>query len=221
MGKKIKIEIWSDVVCPFCYLGFRKLEHALKKTGLGGYFETEWQSFQLDPEYPSGQSESTTSYLAQRKGVPESQIRQIYSRLTEQGKIYGIDFHFDTALTFNTRKAHQLIQWSKNYSNSTELEVAFFKAYFTNGANLSIPENLITIAESVGLNGEDARFVLNDQKHDVKIEEDKYAASQLGVRGVPYFLIGGEFPIAGAMPDEVFENTLRMAAANHLQANDQ
>lgn len=218
MSRKIVIEIWSDVVCPYCYIGIKKLEHALKSTGLTGFFEIKWHSFQLDPEFPVGSTENTTTYLAQRKGISGSQIRQIYSQLSEQGKIYGIDFQFDKALTFNTRNAHRIIQWSKLTGKTTQLENAFFKAYFTHGADLSKPDNLVAICESVGFQRQEVLTAFINPENEALIEEDSYMAKQLGIRGVPYFLIGEKFPVSGAMPDAVFENTLRNAYLHYQQS---
>ena len=209
MNQKIRIEIWSDVVCPFCYLGIRKLERAMEVTGLTGYFEIQWHSFQLDPDFPAGITENTTAYLAERKGMAQSQIKQIYSQLTEQGRKYGIDFQLEKALSFNTLNAHRILQWSKTTGRSTELEEAFFKAYFTQGADLSKPENLIAVCKGLGFEHQEIQAALKDPQYSIQIEEDKYAASQLGIRGVPYFLIGEKSAVSGAQPDEVFENTLR------------
>lgn len=215
MNLKIKIEIWSDIVCPFCYLGLKKLDQALYSTGSTSYFVKEWHSFQLDPEFPAGVSENTTSYLAKRKGVTENEIVQLYSRLIEQGSAYGINFQFDKALTFNTMDAHRLIQWSKSQGKTNELEDELFKAYFTHGTDLSKTENLISICESIGLSEHGAKSALQNQQYSIQIEEDKYTASQFGIRGVPYFIIDERFPISGAMPDTVFENTLKNVLARH------
>lgn len=217
MSHKINIEIWSDIVCPFCYLGYRKLEHAFQATGLAGFFEISWHSYQLDPDFPVDSTESTTAYLTQRKGMSTGQIRQIYTHLTEQGQKYGIDFQFDKALSFNTYNAHRLLQWSKIHNKSTALELAFFNAYFTDGADLSKPENLLAVCDSVGLSLKDINEAFSNPQFEAQIEEDKYNASQTGIRGVPYFLIGERFPVAGAQPDEAFEEALRNAYAQAQQ----
>lgn len=215
MNNKIKIDIWSDVVCPYCYLGFKKLEQALKNTGLSGYFEYEWHSFQLDPEFPADHAELTTSYLAIHKNLSESQIEQMHKRLIEQGVEYGIDYQFGKALSFNTLNAHKLLQWSKTKSKATELEKALFNAYFTQGEDLSKPETLFSICESIGLDRREAESVILDRQYAEQIEEDKYTASQFGIRGVPYFIIGEKYPVSGAMPDSVFELTLRNVFKHH------
>lgn len=209
MNKKIKIEIWSDVVCPFCYLGLRKLERALEVTGLNGHFEIQWHSFQLDPDFPVGITENTTAYLAERKGIDQSQVKQMYGQIAEQGRRYEIDFQFDKALSFNTLDAHRIIQWSKTTGRSTELEEAFFKAYFTQGADLSKSENLIAVCVGLGFEYQQMQAAIEEPQYSILIEEDKYAASQMGIRGVPYFLVGDKLTVSGAQPDEVFESTLR------------
>jgi predicted DsbA family dithiol-disulfide isomerase len=100
----LTIDIWSDVVCPFCYVGKRKLEHAIDKLGLTDQVVVEWHSFQLDPAFPKGTSVLATEYLAQRKGIPLASIQTAQERLTDQGKSYGIDFQFDKTINFNTEQ---------------------------------------------------------------------------------------------------------------------
>jgi predicted DsbA family dithiol-disulfide isomerase len=138
--------------------------------------------------------------------------------LTDQGKNYGIDFQFDKALSFNTYDAHRLWQWSKKSDKSNEVKDALFLAYFTNGIDLSIKENLLDVIAGTGLDISEAENILYSDLFEDRLEEDKYQASQMGIRGVPYFLINEKLVISGAQDDKVFENML-LAALTQVQVH--
>jgi len=208
LQEKIKIEVWSDIVCPFCYLGKRKLNRALDRLGLLNKADIIWHSYQLDPDFPMNKSISSLQYLMEKKHYPQGQIEGMHQYLTEQGKLYGIDFQFDKALTFNTYNAHRLWQWSKNSGKSNEFKEAVFLAYFTEGTDLSDNENLLNIITGIGLDRSAAEKILNSDSYEQEIEIDKYQARQLGIRGVPYFLIDDKTEISGAQDDRVFESVL-------------
>jgi predicted DsbA family dithiol-disulfide isomerase len=216
--QKIKIEIWSDIVCPFCYLGKKKIERAIRKLNLKTRPEIIWHSFQLDPHFPKDASISSPKYLSEKKGISEEQINGIHKHLVSQGSLYGIDFQFDKALTFNTYDAHRLWQWSKRLNKSDEVKEALFRAYFTDGIDLSVKENLLDVIADSGLNKDEAEKILNSDSFEQQVEEDKYQASQLGIRGVPYFLINEKAVISGAQDDKVFENVL-LAALTIVQVH--
>jgi predicted DsbA family dithiol-disulfide isomerase len=205
---KIKIEVWSDFICPFCYLGKRKLYQALDRLGLGNKAEIIWHSYQLDPDFPRNKSISSLQYLIEKKHYQPGQIEGIHQYLTEQGRLYDIDFRFDKALTFNTYDAHRLWQWSKNSGKSNEFKEAVFLAYFTKGIDLSGNENLLNIITDLGLDRSEADRILNSDSFDQEIEMDKYQSRQLGIRGVPYFLINDKKDISGAQDDRVFDSVL-------------
>ena len=119
-NEKVKIEIWSDIVCPFCYIGKKKLELAVSKLNAKDKVEIVWHSFQLDPVFPKGTSQSSAEYLSQRKGYPVGQIRAMQQHLVSQAKPYNIDFQFEKSLSFNTRDAHRLWQWSKQFKKENQ-----------------------------------------------------------------------------------------------------
>jgi predicted DsbA family dithiol-disulfide isomerase len=131
--------------------------------------------------------------------------------LKDQGKNYGIDFQFDKALSFNTSDAHRLWQWSKKSDKSNEVKDALFHAYFTTGIDLSVNENLLDVIAGTGLDIYEAEKILYSDSFEEQLEEDKYEASQMGIRGVPYFLINEKAVISGAQDDKVFEHVLSAA----------
>ena len=208
---KIKIEIWSDVVCPFCYIGKKKMEQAIAKLNAEDKIEIIWHSFQLDPDFPKDISVPSTKHLSEKKGYPVEQIKGMYNQLANQGKKYGIGFQFEKALSFNTLDAHRLIQWAKIVDKSNELKEAFMLAYFTNGIDLSQQENILKVIEQVGLDTVKAKAILNSDDYTQEVEQDIYQSRQLRIRGVPYFLINENEVISGAQNDKVFENVLSAA----------
>jgi predicted DsbA family dithiol-disulfide isomerase len=208
-NETVKIEIWSDVVCPFCFVGKRKLEQAIKNLNAEDKVEIIWHSFQLDPDFPADKAYPSAQYLSERKGYPIDQVKAMSNQLVENGKGYGIDFKFDKALSFNTFNAHRLIQWSKTESKSDALKEALMIAYFTDGTNLTEEEKLLEVVNSVGLSTEKAKSILDSEEYFEEVRMDIYQAHQLNVRGVPYFLINEKTAISGAQADEVFENALK------------
>jgi predicted DsbA family dithiol-disulfide isomerase len=211
--KKIKIDIWSDFVCPFCYLGKKKIESAVEKVGIAENVEINYHSFLLEPDFPTEFSESNTEYLANRKNYPIEQIKVMQQQLVENGKTYGINFQFSTSLVFNTVKAHRLMQWAKQFDKSEVLKDAIMYAYFTNGIDLSKEENLLDVIENCGLNREEALQVLNSDQFSQEVENDIYTATQIGIKGVPFFVINDKFAISGSQEDRVFENALKQVLA--------
>lgn len=207
--KNIKIDIWSDIVCPFCFIGKKKLEQAISKLQLSEQVEIEWHSFQLDPDFPKGKAIPSAEYLAQRKNYPIEQINAIQHQLTANAKPYGIDFQFEKALSFNTIDVHRLWQWSKTLGKSTELKEALMQAYFTDGIDLSKVENVLQVVENCGLDKLEAESILKSHQFSNEVDEDIYHASQIGVRGVPFFVLNNQFAISGAQEDSVFENALK------------
>ncbi len=206
--KNIKIDIWSDIVCPFCFIGKKKLEQAISKLQLSEQVEIEWHSFQLDPDFPKGEAIPSSTYLAQRKNYPIEQINAIQQQLTGSAKVYGIDFQFEKALSFNTIEVHRLWQWSKNLGKSSELKEALMKAYFSDGIDLSKEENILQVVENSGLDKLEAESILKSNQFSNEVDEDIYHASQIGVKGVPFFVINNQFAISGAQEDSVFESAL-------------
>jgi len=211
MSHKVKIEIWSDMVCPFCFIGKRKLEQAIQKLKAEDEVEIIWHSFQLDPNFPKNTSESATKSLVEKKGISEAQLNVMYNSLQQNGANYGIDFQFNKCLTFNTLDAHRLWHWSKAYNKQNEWKEAVMSAYFSEGRDLSSHDALLEIVRQLGLNDGEAQKVLSSEMFLEDVQQDIYQSRTLGVGGVPYFLINEKAAISGAQDDRVFENTLLKA----------
>lgn len=204
----VKIEIWSDVVCPFCYLGKKKVEQAINKLNATDKVEVIWHSFQLDPDFPANTSVPSIQNLSERKGYPLDQVKDMCASLAQDGKAYQIDFNFDQALSFNTRDAHRLIQWAKTVGKSSEAKEALMKAYFSEGVDLSKQKNLLDVVAQAGLDRQKAQVILESDAYVQEVEQDILRSQQLGVQGVPFFLVNDKQGISGAQSDHVFEQVI-------------
>lgn len=211
---QIVIDIWSDVVCPFCYVGKKKLEKAIEELDATERVKVNWHSFQLDPQFPIGESMSTTEYLVERKGYQEDQVVIMQKQVTDLGKQYGINFQFDKAKSFNTGRVHRLIHWAKKEGKSNELKENLMLAYFTKGLNLNEESNILSVISETGLDATEAKEILTSNAFETEVKNDSIKAQQMGIRGVPFFLINGKEVISGAQQDLVFINTLKSALAD-------
>jgi predicted DsbA family dithiol-disulfide isomerase len=215
----MKIEIWSDVVCPFCYIGKRKLEKALDKFPLKDQVEIEWKSFQLNPEEKTNPSINTLEHLAQSKGWSMNQTREITSNVVEMAKEQGLEFDFEKAKVANTKNAHRLIHFAKKQGKGGEMKERLLKAYFSDGENVDDPNTLIKLGADIGLNESEIKSMLASNQFDDAVDQDIYESRLIGVRGVPFFVLDRKFGISGAQPDEVFEETLEKAWSEFAKNN--
>lgn len=205
----MKIEIWSDVMCPFCYIGKNNFEKALEKLPFKDEVEVEWKSFQLDPTLDSKQTQNTLQYFREKKGVQEAQASQMLSQVTQMGKGAGINFDFEKALIINTFSAHRLLHLAKKHNQSNEMEEALFIAHFIDGKNVGDSEVLISLAEDLGIDKDEAREAVTSEQFDYEVNQDIMEARNNGVSGVPFFVLNGKYAVSGAQPVEVFENALQ------------
>ncbi len=215
----MKIEIWSDVVCPFCFIGKRKLEKALAKFPYRNKVEIEWKSFQLNPDQQTMPGVSTIEHLAQIKGWSIAQTRQITSNVVEMAKSEGLDFDIEKAVVANTRNAHRLIHLAKASGKQDAMKERLLKAYFSEGKNVDDMKTLLELGEEVGLDPLKISDMLDSNQNDDAVDQDVYESRQIGVRGVPFFVLDRKFGISGAQPDEVFDQTLEKAWTEYAKNN--
>lgn len=198
----IKIDVISDVACPWCYVGKRRLEAALKEWK-GVPVEVTWHPYQLDPSMRAEGMDRNT-YLTSKFGSID-RVQEMTDRLTEVGKTVGIDFDFgDNWLAVNTLQMHQLINVAREEGKGIELKERFLKAYFEETQHLNKPETLYAISEEFGWNKEKVDTIINDQQIAESVKAEIAHYQQRGVSGVPFFVINDEFGISGAQPVEVF-----------------
>ncbi len=213
----MKIEIWSDVACPFCYIGKRRLEEALNGFEHQSDVEIEWKSFQLNPELKTNKIQSIHEYLAEAKGWTVEYAKQMGEQVTAMAEEVGLNYNMDTTVVANTFNAHRIIQFAKTQNLGDAIEEALFKAYFMEGKNIDSKTELIEIAVSIGLNASEAEKVLDEKQFSEQVEFDAYEAQQIGVRGVPFFVFNRKYGISGAQPLEVFTRTLDQAYAEETK----
>ncbi|MDQ0594196.1 putative DsbA family dithiol-disulfide isomerase [Chryseobacterium ginsenosidimutans] len=205
----MKVEIWSDVMCPFCYIGKNNFEEALKKMPFKDEVEVEWKSFQLDPTLDPKETKNTFEYFKEKKGFPEVQAQQMIGQVLQMGKGAGIDFNFEKALITNTFSAHKLVHLAKKYNKSGEMEEALFIAHFIDGMNVGDLETLVSIAGSLGIDKEEAKNILSSEEFDQDVNHDIQEAANNGITGVPFFILNGKYAVSGAQPVELFQNALQ------------
>ncbi len=207
----MKVEIWSDVMCPFCYIGKRKFEHALQQFDNKDKVEITWKSFQLDPEMKTQPGKNTHHYLAERKGWTVEYAKQVSQQVINMAKEVGLNYDFDKAVVANSFNAHRVSHLAKKYNLGDAMEEALFKAYFTEGKNIDDREALIQLGTGIGLNASEIEEVLNSGLYADAVEQDIMEAQQVGVRGVPFFVIDRKYAVSGAQPSEVFLGALNKA----------
>lgn len=215
----MKIEIWSDVVCPFCYIGKRKMEKALKKFPFASHVEIEWKSFQLNPDLQTNPNLSAVEHLAQSKGWTIEQTREISSNVASMAQNEGLTFDFDRAVVANTKNAHRLIHLAKESGKQDAMKELLLKAYFSEGRNVDDFETLLELGKNVGLDEEKIKALLNSNQYEDSVSQDIYESRLIGVRGVPFFVLDRKFGISGAQPDEVFDQTLEKAWTEFTKNN--
>ncbi len=215
----MKIEIWSDVVCPFCYIGKRKIEKALADFPHKEAVQIEWKSFQLNPDQKTDPTISTLAHLASSKGWSMEQTKEITDNVTEMAKSEGLEFDFEKAVVANTRRAHQLIHLAQKSGKGNVMKERLLSAYFKEGKNIDDLETLVNLASELGLIEADVKRMLESNALDAEVDADIYESRQLGVRGVPFFVFDRKFGISGAQPDEVFSQTLEKAWSEFEDAN--
>jgi len=215
----MKIEIWSDVVCPFCYIGKRKLEKALSKFPQKEAIEIEWKSFQLNPDQKTNINISTLQHLAESKGWSLEQAREIVSQVAGMAEKEGLSFNFENAIVANTKNAHRLIHLAKALGKGGEMKERLLKAYFTEGLNIDDSATLILLGIEIGLEEGIIKILLESNQYEDAVDQDIYESRLIGVKGFPFFLIDRKLGISGAQPDEVFTQTLEKAWTDYTKEN--
>ncbi|MGG7034433.1 MAG: DsbA family oxidoreductase [Flavobacterium sp.] len=209
MQKQLKIQIWSDVACPFCYIGKRKLEEALEKFEHNSNVELEWKSFQLNPDtnFPSGSD--PVDYLANKYGRDRAWAISMHQNVTQQAKAVGLEYHLDKSIMANTLNAHRVSHLAKKHNLGNEFEEILFKAYFTRGLNIDDKETLMQLAAEAGLPTEETEEVLNSDAFKANVKQDIAEAQAIGVTGVPFFVFDNKYAVSGAQSPEIFLQTLQ------------
>jgi predicted DsbA family dithiol-disulfide isomerase len=220
----MKVEIWSDVMCPFCYIGKRRFEAALQQFPEKDHIEITWKSFQLNPDLKTSGTQNLNEYLAAHKGWSVEYARQMNERVTDMAREAGLEYNLDKAVVANSRDAHRLLQLAKTVGKGDEMEEQLFRAYFTDGKNTADHATLLETAIAAGLDANEVQKVLDSDAFSSEVDHDIYEAHQIGVRGVPYFVFNDRYAVSGAQATETFLGALRQsfsefAASSHSASN--
>lgn len=206
----MRVDIWSDIVCPFCYIGKKRLEAAAEEADVE--LEVHWHSFELDPEAPQRQEVSNSERLAQKYGRSLAEVEEMQRNIAEMAKTEGIDFQWENANSGNTFNAHRLVHLAQSKGLGSEAKEAFFYSYMTQGLAIGERETLEDVASRIGLNPVEVDDVLDsDEYADFVKFDQEVAREQLNVTGVPFFVFDQRIALAGAQPREVFVQVLKKA----------
>jgi predicted DsbA family dithiol-disulfide isomerase len=210
-GTFMKIEVWSDFVCPFCYIGKRRLETALENFPHRGEVEVIYRSFELDPTAKKGAHSDIHALLAAKYGISYEEAKAMNARVGAQAQAVGLTYHFDTMILTNTFDAHRLMHYAARQGKMAEMTERLMKAYFTDSKDIGDHETLAELAEEVGLDKADVLAMLKSGDFADDVRQDEQEAAALGVRGVPFFVLNRKYAVSGAQPLEVFAQALEKA----------
>jgi predicted DsbA family dithiol-disulfide isomerase len=208
-GTFVHVEIWSDIACPWCYVGKRRFDAALAAFEHRDEVRVTWRSFELDPHAPREREGDRAAHLAAKYGTTREQAVAMQERMTEVAAGEGLDFHFEIARSGNTFDAHRLLHLAAAHDAQDELEERLFHAYLTEGELISDPVVLERLGVEAGLPADAAREVLVGDRYAADVREDERIAASFGITAVPFFVVDRAIGAAGAQPPEVLRDLLQ------------
>ena len=206
VSNAIKVDIWSDVQCPWCYIGKRKFEAAV--AGFDGEVDVEYHSFELAPDTPVDFDGTPKDYLSQHKGVSVQQADEMLARVTGIAASVGLDYDYDHVHQTNTVKAHELIHFAKSKGRQLDMKERLLKAYFVDGRHVGRIDDLADLAAEIGLDRAEAVQVLTDNTFLADVKADVAQAEAYGINGVPFFVFDEKYGVSGAQDAATFANVL-------------
>lgn len=204
----MKVDIWSDIRCPFCYVGKKNFEKGLANFQEKSKIEITWHSFQLNPELETQLDKNSLENFSERKGVSIAEAKEMYQHVVKAGEIAGIEFNLEGQKVANSYKGHLLLQFAATKNVANEMEEELFKAQFIDGKNIDDEKTLIEIGKSLSLNEDEIKSALNSDDFKYAVAKDVALASQMGINAVPFFVINDKYGVSGAQPSEVFQEVL-------------
>ncbi|AWB43807.1 protein-disulfide isomerase [Paenibacillus sp. CAA11] len=204
----MKIEIWSDFMCPFCYIGKRRFEQALSGFEHKEEVEVVLRSFELDPEAPHTTDHDVHEAIAVKYGMSREQARENSLRITAQAAEVGLDYNMDSMVLTNSFDAHRLVHFAAEYGKMNEMAERLFQAVFTRAESIGDREALASMAAEVGLSAAEAAEALRSGRYEAEVRKDESDGERLGIRGVPFFVINHKYGISGAQPEQAFREAL-------------
>lgn len=222
MSNTIRVDIWSDIACPWCYIGeqrFREGVARFQRQNPDVEFEVEAHSYELAPDTPDEFSGSEVEFLVKHKGMPAEQVTQMLEQMTQLAASEGIEFNFDRLRHANTRRAHRVLHLAKEQGLQSEMQERLFRAYFSEGRQVSDVETLAELGEEVGLDADEVRDAFEDEGYGDAVDRDITRARMLGVNGVPFYLVNEKYGISGAQQPDMFASAFEQVL--ELEANAQ
>jgi predicted DsbA family dithiol-disulfide isomerase len=204
----LTVEIWSDVVCPWCYIGKRRFEAAVEQ--FDGEVEVVWRSFELDPGALAIREHTATEHLADKYGMSVEQAEASHVKMTELAAQDGLEYHLERARGGNSFDAHRLIHLAAAHGKQGEAQERVMRGYFTEGIPIGDREALIALGDDLGL---DARATLESDEYADAVREDEMLAQRIGIQGVPFFVLGRRYGVSGAQPADVLVQALEKSCA--------
>ncbi len=204
----MKIEIWSDFACPFCYIGKKRFENALNKFKHKNQVEVIYKAYQLNPNAPKVMQGTAYESFAQGHGTTVEGAKQRFDAFTQNAKTVGLTYRYDIIQMTNTFDAHRIAKWANTFGKEDEVTNRFMKAYFTDGMNLADVDTLVNLVSELGLDGAEARKVLESNQYADLVRDQQLESRQLGVQGVPFFVLNRKYGISGAQQQDYFERAL-------------
>jgi predicted DsbA family dithiol-disulfide isomerase len=214
VSETVKVDIWSDVACPWCFVGKRRFETAAAEFAEGGgSLEVEYHSFELAPDTPVDFDGSEVDFLVGHKRMPAAQVESMLAQMTQLASTEGLSYDFDALQHTNTVKAHELLHYAKSQGRQLDMKERLLAAYFEEGRHVGRIDDLADLAEEIGLDRADVVEALKSEQFRADVQADKDQAIAYGISGVPFFVIDGKFGVSGAQDPSVFVEVLQKAAS--------
>jgi len=207
----MKIEIWSDVACPWCFIGKRRFEAALASFPHRDAVDVTWRSYQLDPALPEHYDGTELEYLSSRKGMPAQQVSQMFDHVARQAKGEGLDYHFENVVVANSFTAHRLIHLAAAHGKQDAAKERLLSDHFEHGKDIGSRGYLSSLGTDLGLPAGEVEELFTTDKYTDEVRFDFQEARALGISGVPFFVIDRKFGLSGAQPTETFTAALNQA----------
>jgi len=223
VSEPITIDVWSDIACPWCYIGKRNLEKGLAAVSAdedAPQVEVVFHSFELSPDTPVDFDGDELDFLAGHKGMPRDQVRQMLDRVTGVAADAGLQYRFDILKHTNTVKAHELLHFAKSQGRQHDMAERLMSAYFTEGRHVGRVDDLVALAEEAGLDPDAARDALESARHLEDVRADQAQAAAYGINAVPFFVIDGKYGVSGAQPPEAFARIARQVWGERRAADE-
>lgn len=218
----VQVDVWSDVVCPWCYIGKRRWEEAQRRyeaRGVGPRVEVRYHAFLLAPDTTPDDDQSAAAYLAQRKGMDPAQVEQMLAHVTGLAAAEGLEYHFETTHQTSTLRAHEVVQEALRQGRQLAMVERLFAAFFTQGRHVGRADELVALAAEAGLDADEVAAALGDHRHAGAVQADLAQAAAYGIQGVPFFVVDGRYGVSGAQDPAVLLDVLDRAVADRAGAN--